>query len=93
VAPGGRVVVVGQSSTPAAVATFLLVQRRLTIRGCLIYDHPGGFARTIAAVSERDLRPGRVLRARFAVADAGRAFAEAAGLAGKTWITFEERTG
>jgi 2-desacetyl-2-hydroxyethyl bacteriochlorophyllide A dehydrogenase len=93
VAAGGRVVVVGQSSAPAAVATFRLVQRRLTIRGCLIYDHPGGFARTIAALAERDLRPGRVLRARFAVADAARAFAQSPGLAGKTWITFEESTG
>ena len=85
-------IVVGQSSTPARLATFDLVQGRLTVRGCLIYDHPGGFARTLAAMSERDLRPGRVLRARFDVADAGRAFAESAGLAGKTWITFSERS-
>jgi alcohol dehydrogenase/L-iditol 2-dehydrogenase len=92
VAPGGRVIVVGQSSRPAAVATFQLVQRRLTIRGCLIYDHPGGFSRTIAAMAEQDLRPGRVVRACFAAADAGRAFAESAELAGKTWVTFEERT-
>lgn len=92
-APGGRVIVIGQSSTPAAVTTFRLVQRQLTIRGCLIYDHPEGFARTIAVLSESDLHPGRVLRARFDVADAGRAFAEAADQAGKTWITFEERTG
>lgn len=95
-APGGRVVVVGQSSSPAAVSTFALVQRRLTIHGCLIYDHPGGFARTIAALSDSELRPGRVLRTRFDVADAARAFAEAADQAGKTWITFtspfEERT-
>jgi len=92
VAPGGRMIVVGQSSRPAAVATFALVQRRLTIRGCLIYDHPGGFARTIAAMAEQDLRPGRVVRACFAAPDAGRAFAESGELAGKTWITFEERT-
>jgi alcohol dehydrogenase/L-iditol 2-dehydrogenase len=93
VEPGGRVIVVGQSSTPAAVTTFRLVQRRLTVRGCLIYDHPGGFARTITALEQQDLRPGRVLAAQFDVADATRAFAEAARSAGKTWITFEERNG
>jgi alcohol dehydrogenase/L-iditol 2-dehydrogenase len=90
VAPGGRVIVVGQSSTPARVATFTVVQRRLTVRGCLIYDHPGDFARTIAALAEPEYRPGRVVRARHPVADAPKAFAEAGEAAGKTWITFEE---
>jgi threonine dehydrogenase-like Zn-dependent dehydrogenase len=66
------------------------VQRRLTIRGCLIYDHPGGFTRTIMALGEADLRPGRVLQARFDATEAARAFAEAGTRAGKTWITFEE---
>ncbi len=91
-APGGRVVVIGQSAAPARVSTFRIVQRRLTIRGCLIYDHPGGFARTLEAMSARDLRPGRVLRARYLAADAPRAFAESPRIAGKTWISFEERT-
>jgi alcohol dehydrogenase/L-iditol 2-dehydrogenase len=91
-APGGTVIVVGQSDALARVSTFRIVQRRLTIRGCLIYDHPGGFARTIAAMSATDLRPGRVLRARFDVADAPRAFAESPGIAGKTWISFEEKS-
>ncbi|NGN62697.1 alcohol dehydrogenase catalytic domain-containing protein [Streptomyces sp. A7024] len=91
-APGGRVVVVGQSEAPARVSTFRIVQRRLTIRGCLIYDHPGGFARTLEAISAHDLRPGRVLRARYSAADAPRAFAESAGVAGKSWISFEEET-
>ena len=95
VAPGGRVIVVGQSSAPATVTTFRLVQRRLTIRGCLIYDHPGGFAGTIAAMIEPVgdaglLRPGQIVQARFAVKDAARAFDESAELAGKSWISFEE---
>ncbi|ROO87182.1 alcohol dehydrogenase/L-iditol 2-dehydrogenase [Actinocorallia herbida] len=91
-AHGGRVVVVGQSTTPARIPTFRIVQRRLTIRGCLIYDHPTGFARTIAAMSDSDLAPGRVLRARFDVADAPRAFAESPDIPGKTWISFEEKS-
>jgi alcohol dehydrogenase/L-iditol 2-dehydrogenase len=86
-APGGSVVVVGQSSAPARVPTFTLVQRRLTVRGCLIYDHPAGFAGTIATLRHEDLRPGRVLRERFDLADAPKAFERAADIAGKTWIS------
>ncbi|GAA3207230.1 zinc-dependent alcohol dehydrogenase [Actinocorallia longicatena] len=88
---GGIIVVVGQSRTPATVSTFRIVQRRLTIRGCLIYDHPQGFARTIAAMTGSGLRPGRVLRARYGLEDASRAFAESAGNPGKTWISLEEK--
>ncbi len=91
-AQGGTVIAVGQSTVPARVATFPIVQRRLTIRGCLIYDHPGGFARTLAAMAAGDARPGRILRARYPLAEAPRAFSESAGNAGKSWISIEERT-
>ncbi|MFI0452084.1 zinc-binding dehydrogenase [Actinomadura sp. 6N118] len=84
---GGRLVVVGQSTRPARVSTFTLVQRRLTVRGCLIYDHPGGFRHTLATLAGHDLRPGRVLRERFDLAQASVAFAKAPDIAGKTWIT------
>lgn len=86
-APGGRLIVVGQSTRPARIPTFTLVQRRLTVRGCLIYDHPGDFAHTIATLAEHDLRPGRVLRERHELAQAPRAFARAADISGKTWIS------
>ncbi len=85
-ADGGCLVVVGQSPQPAAVSTLALVQRRLTVRGCLIYDHPGGFAATIDAVAG-GLRPGRVLGRRFGLAEAPHAFAQAAHVAGKSWIS------
>jgi threonine dehydrogenase-like Zn-dependent dehydrogenase len=62
------------------------VQRRLTVRGCLIYDHPAGFAHTIDTLTGHDLRPGRVVRERYAFAQAPTAFARAADIAGKTWI-------
>lgn len=91
-APGGTVIVVGQNPEPAHVSTFRIVQRRLTIRGCLIYDHPHGFADTIAAMSASDLRPGRVIRARYELAEASRAFAESPDNAGKSWISFEENS-
>lgn len=86
-APGGCLIVVGQSTRPARVSTFSLVQRRLTVRGCLIYDHPGGFARTIATLAGHDLRPGRVVGERYELAQAPTAFARAAAIAGKTWIS------
>ncbi|MFB4309513.1 zinc-binding dehydrogenase [Actinomadura sp. GTD37] len=85
-ASGGALIVVGQSTRPARVPTFTLVQRRMTVRGCLIYDHPAGFARTIATLGVHDLRPGRVLRERFDLAQAPQAFARASAVAGKTWI-------
>ncbi|WP_433170479.1 zinc-dependent alcohol dehydrogenase [Actinoallomurus sp. CA-150999] len=91
-APGGRVILIGQSTATARISTFPIVQHRLTIRGCLIYDHPADFPRTIAAIARDDLSPGRVMRARFDVRDAPRAFAESADIAGKTWITFEENS-
>ena len=87
IAPGGSLVAVGQSPRPARLSTFTLVQRRLTVRGCLIYDHPADFARTIATLGEHGLHPGRVLRERFDLADAPKAFARAAEIAGKTWIS------
>jgi threonine dehydrogenase-like Zn-dependent dehydrogenase len=71
-APGGCLIVV--------------VQRRLTVRGCLIYDHPAGFAHTIATLTGHDLRLGRVVRERYELAHAPTAFARAADIAGKTWI-------
>jgi len=86
-APGGCLIVVGQSTRPARVPTFSLVQRRLTVRGCLIYDHPGGFAHTIATLTRHGLRPGRVVRERYELAQAPKAFACAGDIAGKTWIS------
>ena len=90
VEPGGCLVLVGMSKRPARVSTFSLVQRRLTIRGCVIYDHPAGFAATIAALEQGGLRPAEIVRRRFGLAEAPRAFAEAATIAGKTWIRMTE---
>jgi len=87
VSHGGCLVAVGLSTRPARLPTFTLVQRRLTLRGCLIYDHPAGFAQTIAMLRSHALRPGRVLRERFALEDAPAAFARAARVPGKSWIS------
>jgi threonine dehydrogenase-like Zn-dependent dehydrogenase len=84
--PAGRLRPAG---TPARIPSIALVQKRLTVRGCLIYDHPGDFARTLAVMAEGRLRPGRTVRARYDVSDAAAAFAACAEVAGKTWITFQ----
>jgi alcohol dehydrogenase/L-iditol 2-dehydrogenase len=85
-APDGCVALIGQSSVPARLASFPIVQRRLTLRGCLIYDHPDDFASTIRALSQAAARPGSVVRARYPLAEAARALREAGQVAGKSWI-------
>jgi threonine dehydrogenase-like Zn-dependent dehydrogenase len=61
-----------------------VVRRQLRIQGSLTYDHPGDFG----AVIKRSLRPGRVLRACYPLAEAERAFRAAREVPGKTWIRF-----
>ena len=79
---GGTVVLIGLSSEPVPLATETVVRRQLRIQGSLTYDHPGDFA----AVVKRSLRPGRVLRACYPLAEAERAFRAAREVPGKTWI-------
>jgi len=84
VARGGTIMLIGQSSEPAALVTRVVVQRQLTLRGSLIYDHPGDFAATLAAAGA--MSPSRVLRACYPLADAADAFSAARQVPGKTWI-------
>jgi 2-desacetyl-2-hydroxyethyl bacteriochlorophyllide A dehydrogenase len=81
-AAGGTVVLIGLASEPAPLATEVVVRRQLRIQGSLTYDHPQDFA----AVVKRNLRPGRVLRACYPLAEAERAFRAAREVPGKTWI-------
>ncbi len=83
-AAGGTVVLIGLGSEPAPLATEAVVRRQLRIQGSLTYDHPLDFA----AVIKRNLRPGRVLRACYPLAEAERAFRAAREVPGKTWIRF-----
>jgi alcohol dehydrogenase/L-iditol 2-dehydrogenase len=85
-APDGCVALIGMSQTPARLATFPIVQRRLNLRGCLIYDHPDDFSTTIRALPDLTPRPGRVVRARYPLTDVAHAFGEAGRVAGKSWI-------
>ncbi|MGH3191160.1 MAG: zinc-dependent alcohol dehydrogenase [Streptosporangiaceae bacterium] len=83
-AAGGTVVLIGLGSEPAPLATEAVVRRQLRIQGSLTYDHPLDFG----AVIKRNLRPGRVLRACYPLAEAERAFRAAREVPGKTWIRF-----
>ncbi|EXG82294.1 zinc-dependent alcohol dehydrogenase [Cryptosporangium arvum] len=83
----GSIALIGQSEQTSPIRTFDLVQKRLTIHGCLIYDHPGGFAATLDLLRTHDVRPGRILRHRFSFDDAATAFRTAGAAAGKSWIS------
>jgi 2-desacetyl-2-hydroxyethyl bacteriochlorophyllide A dehydrogenase len=84
-ARGGSIMLIGMSDEPLSLTTQTVVSRQLSLRGSLIYDHPGDFAATLRS-SVRELRPGRVLRACYPLAEAAAAFAAARAVPGKTWI-------
>jgi branched-chain amino acid transport system ATP-binding protein len=86
VAVGGTVVLIGLNSLPAPLATETVVRRQLRIQGSLTYDHPGDFAATIKLAGP-ELRPSRVLRACYPLAETAAAFRAAREAPGKTWIS------
>jgi alcohol dehydrogenase/L-iditol 2-dehydrogenase len=81
---GGVLLIIGQNSEPASLVTRTVVQRQLTLRGSLIYDHPDDFATTLARAGQ--VAPARVLGACYPLADAAAAFQAARQVPGKTWI-------
>jgi threonine dehydrogenase-like Zn-dependent dehydrogenase len=84
-APAATIVLIGLDPGRLPLAELELVQRQLTVRGKLIYNHPRDFADTLAALDGGALL-GRVRHAGFAPADASVAFARARTIVGKTWI-------
>lgn len=82
-APGATVVLIGLGGDATAVDTALVVRNQLTLRGSLIYDHPGDFAGTVTGPVDS---PGRVLRASYPLEQAPEAFRAASEVPGKTWI-------
>jgi alcohol dehydrogenase/L-iditol 2-dehydrogenase len=86
-APGGAVTLLGLATDPAKIVPSTIVRGRLTIRGSMIYEHPGDFAATTAAPPS-GLR--RVVRGRFALGEGQEAFRSARTIAGKSWISLDE---
>jgi 2-desacetyl-2-hydroxyethyl bacteriochlorophyllide A dehydrogenase len=83
-AAGGTVMLIGLSGGDIPLDAETVVRRQLRLHGSLTYDHPGDFA--AAVTGPASLRPGRVLRARYPLAEAATAFRAAADVPGKTWI-------
>lgn len=83
---GGSIVMIGMGGDPVALSTTELTRRQLVIRGSLIYDHPGDFADTIAAVADGIVAPGEVLQRAARPEQAAEAFAQARSAPGKSWI-------
>jgi alcohol dehydrogenase/L-iditol 2-dehydrogenase len=88
-APAATVMLIGLDHANLPLSELELVQRQLTLRGKLIYNHPQDFADTLAAL-EDGILPASVLRAGFAPADASVAFARARSFVGKTWIDLSQ---
>jgi alcohol dehydrogenase/L-iditol 2-dehydrogenase len=84
-APGATVVMVGLNAVPLPFTTNDVVRRQLTLKGSMIYDHPGDFTAAVAELPRA--RPGAVIEAQFPLHQAQEAFAGAAERAGKTWIS------
>ncbi len=88
VAPGGTVILIGIPHGEIPVPVASLVRRQVHVLGSLIYDHPGGFQRTLELLSGRETNPGRILGEPFGLTDAQEALSSAASFAGKSWISF-----
>ncbi len=84
---GATITLIGLPDHAARLDTALIVRRQLTVRGSMIYDHPDDFPATLASSVPS---PGRVLRARYPLAEAARAFRAARETAGKTWISLDD---
>ncbi|MBB4931588.1 alcohol dehydrogenase/L-iditol 2-dehydrogenase [Lipingzhangella halophila] len=82
----GTAIVIGMTADPVPLSTRDLVQRQMSVRGVLIYDHPDDFRDTVAAVASGALLPARTLQAGFAPREAATAFARARTAPGKSWI-------
>lgn len=83
-AHGAVITLIGLGNPTPRIDAGLVVRRQLTLRGSIIYDHPGDFAATLGIGS---LSPSRVLRASCPLSEAAEAFRAARTVAGKTWIT------
>lgn len=86
------VTLIGQSTQPYSLVTQEVVQRQLTLRGALIYEHPTDFARTRQSLEGDSLAPERVLQANATATSADRALAAAREVPGKSWIDLRSWT-
>ncbi|MEU6847564.1 alcohol dehydrogenase catalytic domain-containing protein [Streptomyces sp. NPDC046716] len=85
-APGATLTLIGLTPSPLPLTMEQVVRGQLTVQGSLIYDHPHDFRAALDDVIADRVRPSVSLTTQYAFTDAPRAFAQARGQAGKTWI-------
>lgn len=85
-ASGGQLVLIGQSHDAVEITTRELVQRQITIRSSLIYDHPQDFGGATSDSQAHVAQLATVMKKRYAPRDADLACREAHDVAGKAWI-------
>jgi alcohol dehydrogenase/L-iditol 2-dehydrogenase len=88
VANFGMLVVVGMNPKPVQFTTLDLVNRKMTIVGQHIYDHPQDFQATLDSVTSGVLRPEQTVEKSFPADQAADALAAVREIPGKTWIDF-----
>ena len=76
---GGKVLLLGLSSSPASFVPLRLVREGIVIEPSLIYDHPADFRRTIGLVANGTLRPSCIVTSTFPFVEIGRALEAASG--------------
>lgn len=87
-AKNGRLILIGFSAGRTEISTLDLVQRQLTVKGQLIYDHPQDFAATLDRVTAGLLVPEQTVQGTFAIEDTAAALASVSEVPGKSWIEF-----
>ncbi|MYT73112.1 MULTISPECIES: alcohol dehydrogenase catalytic domain-containing protein [unclassified Streptomyces] len=85
-APGATLTLIGLDTAPLPLTMDQVVRAQLTLQGSLIYDHPHDFRAALDDITSDRVHPSVALTSRYAFEEAPRAFAEARGQAGKTWI-------
>ncbi|HEY3263226.1 MAG TPA: alcohol dehydrogenase catalytic domain-containing protein [Pseudonocardiaceae bacterium] len=88
VANFGKLIMIGMHPAPLQFSSMDLVNRKMTIVGQHIYDHPQDFAATMAAVTDGSLAPEQSVQAGFPADEAAAALASVREVPGKTWIDF-----
>lgn len=84
------ITVIGISDRSLPLSTNHLTRGRLTVRGSMIYDHPGDFQQAIDLVKHGDVLPELILSDPVPASRAADAFTDAAQAAGKMWLDFRE---
>jgi threonine dehydrogenase-like Zn-dependent dehydrogenase len=83
----GTLMVIGQTTAPSPIITNTVIQRQITIRGTLIYDHPQDYAAVLQAVASGAITAEATVQAGFPAHEAAAALAGARDVPGKSWIS------